>query len=366
MTDNDLRQKIGQLFSIGIPGPDIDRSTEELLREIRPGGVCLFARNVREPAQVRDLCDGLREILTDPIISVDQEGGTVDRFRRIVTPLAAAGEVRTAADARKMGRIVGELLRILGINTDFAPVVDVVDDARSGASNGLFTRPFGRSKGSVVELAGAFLDGLEEMGIWGCLKHFPGLGAARVDSHNELPKIEISDDELFEVDLYPYRELLPKHDVGVMVGHVAYTKASLQEKAQNGTLLPSSLSGSFINGLLRREFDFEGMVFTDDLEMGAIVREFGMGDACRMAVLAGVDALCICAEPANIRAGFAAVELAVGSGEITSERLKTSLSRIAAAKARLSKPLPFDAVRIAEISDEIAAFNASLQDSRSI
>ena len=358
--DLDSRQRIGQLFSIGIAGPEIDAPTEELLREIQPGGVCLFARNVRDASQVRDLCTGLREILIDPIISIDQEGGTVDRLRRIVTPMAAAGQVSSAVDAEKMGRIVGELLRILGVNTDFAPVVDVVDGVRTGASNGLFTRPFGNSKESVVELAGGFLKGLEANGIAGCLKHFPGLGAAKVDSHNELPKIEISDEALFDVDLYPYRELLAKHDVAVMVAHAAYTGVSLQENAQNGTLLPSSLSGSFISELLRKEIGFNGMVFTDDLEMGAILREHGIGDACRMAFLAGVDALCICAEPVNIRAGFAAIEDAVASGDVSEERLDASLSRISRAKERLAEPLPFDEARIKQLSEEIAAFNASL------
>ncbi|MBX3282195.1 MAG: glycoside hydrolase family 3 protein [Acidobacteria bacterium] len=354
------REKIGQLFSIGISGPEIDAATEEFLREIRPGGVCLFARNVREASQVRELCDALREILIAPIISIDQEGGTVDRLRRIVTPLAAAGQVSSATDAERMGSLVGELLRILGINTDFAPVVDVVDEARSGASNGLFTRPFGRSKEDVVALAGGFLTGIESQGVWGCLKHFPGLGAAKVDSHNELPTIELDDDELSATDLFPYRELLPKHNAAVMVAHAAYSGVSLQEKAQNGTLLPSSLSRSMVSGLLREELGFDGMVFTDDLEMGAILRGYGIGDACRMAFLAGVDALCICAEPANIRAGFAAIEDAVSSGEITNERLETSLSRISRAKHRLHEPLAYDEGRIRELSDEIAAFNASL------
>jgi len=358
--DLNERQRIGQLFTIGIAGPEIDSATEELLREIQPGGVCLFARNVREASQVRELCTGLREILTDPIISIDQEGGTVDRLRRIVTPLAAAGQVSSAADAETMGQIVGELLRILGVNTDFAPVVDVVDDARRGSSNGLFTRPFGNSKESVVELAGGFLKGLETHGIWGCLKHFPGLGAAKVDSHNELPKIELSEEEFFGVDLFPYRELLPKHDVAVMVAHAAYPSLSLQEKAQNGKLLPSSLSRSFISGSLRKTIGFDGMVFTDDLEMGAILREYGIGDACRMAFVAGADALCICAEPDNIRAGYAAIEDAVAGGEISEERLGESLSRISRAKEHLADPLPFDEARIKELSEEISAFNASL------
>src|SRR5204862_7589865 len=127
-------------FFIGIGGPELDAATKRLLDEVSPGGVCLFARNIRDASQTRDLLDNLREYLpATPFLSVDQEGGVVDRLRRIMTPMPAAKKLRTPDDASELGSIIGETLRILGFNLDFAPVVDVVDEERSKYQNGLFS-----------------------------------------------------------------------------------------------------------------------------------------------------------------------------------------------------------------------------------
>ncbi len=358
-----IRQKIGQLFFIGISGAEIDEQTRDLLGEVSPGGVCLFARNIREAQQTRDLLDDLRKISpVEPFLSLDQEGGTVDRLRRIVTPMAAANRITTIEDVAKMAALIGETINLLGFNMDFAPVVDVVDEARAGSSNGLFSRTFGSSKEDAVTFAGEFLKVLQTNGPIGCLKHFPGLGAARVDSHEELPVVEIDREELFATDLYPYRQLLSTGEVhAVMAAHASFPSVNLQERDQNGKLLPSSLSKTFITTLLRGELDFNGLVITDDLEMGAIVNNYGIGEACVMAVAAGVDMLAICADPEAIRSGFNAIVEAVSSGRIDESRIDESLTRIAALKSRLAAQPTFDLARLAELSGEIAAFNAQLE-----
>ena len=244
---------------------------------------------------------------------------------------------------------------------DFAPVVDVTDEDRAKYSKGLFSRTYGRSKEDVTEFASQFLSVLQENGIIGCLKHFPGLAAARVDSHEELPLVEISEDELNTTDLYPYRKLLASPNVeAIMAAHAVYLLHRLQETAQNGKHLPSSLSHGFVTTLLRGELQFDGLVITDDLEMGAIVKNYGIGEACKMAVMAGVDMLTICADPNAVREGFNAVLKAVESGEINDERLKKSLERLAAVKKKLSEPLPFDTDRLAQLSDKVAELNARL------
>jgi beta-N-acetylhexosaminidase len=145
-----------------------------------------------------------------------------------------------------------------------------------------------------------------------------------------------------------------------MVGHAAYPGLNLQETDQNGKLLPSSLSHSVISDLLRDKLGFAGLVITDDLEMGAILKNYGIGEACKMAVKAGVDMLAICAGVDSIYQGFEAVSAAVRSGEIAESRIDLSLNRIAAAKARLSGPLPFDEVRLGHLSDQIAEVSARL------
>jgi len=278
-----------------------------------------------------------------------------------MTPMPAATKVRTAGDAAKLGRIIGDTLRMLGFNMDFAPVVDVIDDKRSQNQNGLLSRTFGHNKNDVALFAGAFLDQLQSHGILGCLKHFPGLGASQVDSHEELPVVDITESEMIDIDLSPYRHLLSAADVpAVMVAHAAFPKSKLQETGQNGKLLPASLSHNFVTNLLRGELGFNGLVITDDLEMGAIIKNYGIGEACKMAVIAGADMLAICADPAAIREGYQAVVDAVRSSEIATDRLDESLARIAAAKAMLSDPSRFDAARLGRLADEVAAFNDDL------
>jgi len=239
-----IEQKVGQLFFIGIAGPEVDVVTRELLSGVSPGGVCLFARNIKETGQTRLLLDEVKSLLPAvPFLSVDQEGGLVDRLRRVMTPMPAASKLKTAAQAEELAAIIGKTLRTLGFNMDFAPVVDFIDDDRGKYSNGLFSRTYGRSMEDVTAFAGGFLQELQANGITGCLKHFPGLAAARVDSHEELPIVDIPETELDQVDLFPYRELLQNSDVrAIMVAHASFPTHRLQETDQNGKLLPSSLS----------------------------------------------------------------------------------------------------------------------------
>lgn len=351
-----IEQKVGQLFFIGIPGKDIDAATARLLDRVLPGGVCLFSRNIRERSQTRELLDSLREVLPlEPMLSVDQEGGLVDRLRRIITPMPAADRIRTTEQAADFGRIVGETLRSLGFNMNFAPVVDIVDAKRGTASNGLHSRAFGKDRDESVELAGQFLRSMQDEGCVGCLKHFPGLGASEVDSHKELPLVPITDKEMFATDLVPYKRLIESGDAKlVMVAHAAFPKVRLQEQDQNGKLLPSSLSPAIISTLLRGDLGFSGLVLTDDLEMGAIVENFGIGEACKLAVAAGVDMLAICASSDAIERGFEAVGEAVISGAIDESRIDESLERIDLVRKSLQKPLSFDDRRLDELSDEIA------------
>ena len=356
-----LEQKIGQLFFIGIPGPEIDERTEDLLDEVKPGGVCLFARNIKERKQTRDLLDAIRAKLDRPFLSVDQEGGLVDRLRRIMTPMPSSDKIKTAGDAESIGRIIAVTLRILGFNMDFAPVVDVIDAGRDRFSNGLHSRAFGRSQTDVAELAGQFLTTMESHGVIGCLKHFPGLGASEVDSHHELPTVSIDEAEFIDKDLHPYKAIFGNGSArSVMIAHAAFPNVRLQERDQNGKLLPSSLSPAIISDLLRGELGFDGLVVTDDLEMGAIVENYGIGDACKRAIAAGADMLAICAGESAIREGHEAITTAIANGEITGDRLDRSIERISSLKTKLAEPLPFDNARLDELSNEIVELNSRI------
>ncbi len=358
-----IEKKIGQMFIIGIPGIEIDENTESLLSEIAPGGICLFSRNIREAFQTRGLLDDLREILEiEPILSIDQEGGLVDRLRRLGSPMPSASSINSRAAVESLADLTAEFLRILGFNMNFAPVVDVIDETRLQFSNGLYSRAFGKNEQEVFSLANAYLRKLQNGGCFGCLKHFPGLGASELDSHEKLPQVNISREEFYSKDIFPYREFFESGEIyAVMVAHASFPELGLQEKDADGKYLPTSLSRNFVTKLLREDLGFENLVLTDDLEMGAIEKNYGIGEACKMAIKAGVDILCICADSEKMRTGFKAVLEAVKNGEISQERIDESLKRVALVKSLLSAPLPFDAERIRTLSAQISKLNKKVK-----
>jgi beta-N-acetylhexosaminidase len=363
-----IEEKIGQLFFIGLPEDKIDAETKELLREYPPGGVCLFARNIREAGQTRDLLENIRENLTvEPLISLDQEGGLVDRLRRLISPMPAPSSLKFPADAVEIAGITAEVVRILGFNMNFAPVVDVIDESRANSYNGLYSRAFGKFRSEVVEYAEGYLESLQNGGCLGCLKHFPGLGASQVDSHEELPIVYLTREELYETDLLPYRRLFPTGKVfSVMIAHASFPRSDLQETDKNGKLLPSSLSYNFVTKLLREELGFQGLAITDDLEMGAIVKNYNVVETCLLAISAGEDMLAFCANNDSYKEAFRGILDAVKSGEISESRIDESLTRIAHLKSRMQPPLSFDTERLQVLSDKISQLNSKITEDKQI
>ena len=355
-----LKQKIGQLFFIGLPGAEVDETTKTILNDINPGGVCLFTRNIREAEQTRKLLEDIRtNSLIEPILSLDQEGGLVDRLRRVITPMPAVNLLKTAENTKELAEITAEVIRILGFNTDFAPVVDVPTRESLNSQNGLQSRCFGETLADVVELAEIYLESLQKNEILGCLKHFPGIGSSVTDPHEDLPIVNSDYETLVKTDLVPYRKLLQQTHC-VMIGHAAYPKLDLQERDQNGKLLPSSLSFNIVSKLLRQEIGFQGLVVTDDMEMGAIVKNYGMGEACKMAFKAGIDMLLICANPEAVKEGFAALVEAVENGELDEADINNSLERISVYKSKMHPSAVFDTNRLAELAERIKRLNEKI------
>ena len=309
-----LEQQIGQFFFIGLPGTELDNATRDLITEVQPGGVIIFGRNVATPEQLRSLLDGVRELLpTPPLVGVDQEGGLVDRLRKIFTPMPSARTIRQHGDlaaARALGRITGEVLRMLGFSINFAPVMSIMTDDRDLLSNGLYSRSFGRSPGEVLGYSTVYMRGLQGAGCVGCLKHFPGIGAGEVDSHEQMPVVKLSHDDLIAQDLAPYIELFQRRDDRVrcvMVSHGGFPNIDIKQEMTGGVLEPASLNYNIVTKLLRDELGFKHLVITDDLEMGAIARHCEIDQAAVRAFLAGEDMLLICATPEKIRRGYHAL-----------------------------------------------------------
>jgi beta-N-acetylhexosaminidase len=274
---------VGQHLFIGLTGRELDATTHRLLNTIQPGGIVLFTRNVGTAVELRAFVNALRtELPYRPIIAIDQENRRVNRLRDIIGELPGIAELKsggTPERAKEFGRTLGRWLRQFGIDLNFAPVFDLerFDDK---TDNALRERCWGKTANEVAAWAGAFIAGLEGEGVAACPKHFPGLGRATRDSHEQLPTIygDIAE------DIQPYRHF-SRQLSAVMVGHGQYPAFDNR---------PASLSRVIITDLLRRQLGFTGLVLTDDLEMGAIQ---SLERAVVEAVEAGADMLLVCHTP---------------------------------------------------------------------
>ena len=275
---------------MGVPGPELTPATRRLLQAVQPGGVVLFARNVSHAAQLRALIQELRAAVpVPPLIAIDQESQCVNRLRAIVGELPTLAEVKQAGSATGFGQTIGRTLADLGIDLDFAPVLDLeLFDAAT--DNALRDRCWGRTAAEVVRWAGEFITGLETAGVASCPKHFPGLGGALQDSHEQLPTITRRRDQLLAADLRPFAELAPRLSA-LMVGHGHYV--AFDGKPPK----PASLSPVIIGEVLRRQLGFTGLVVTDDMEMGAITRGGNFATAVAGAIRAGADMVLVCHTP---------------------------------------------------------------------
>ncbi|MGH7937238.1 MAG: glycoside hydrolase family 3 N-terminal domain-containing protein, partial [Chthoniobacterales bacterium] len=260
----------GQLILTGVPGKELDRETAALFRKVQPGGFILFGRNIESARQLRKLIDDLRDLsVIEPIITIDQEGGRVSRLRLIGQEPPNAQQLREKGDielVRQHGDLTGRLLRLFGFNLDLCPVLDISFDDE--ADNSLRGRCYGTDVEEVVRLAGAFNDAMRARGIASCGKHFPGYSAATIDAHHELPVINRSREELDENELAVFRQFSDRVD-SMMICHGWYPCLEPEKTA-------ASLSHRIITDLLRGELRFTGLIVTDDLDMGAILNEYGL------------------------------------------------------------------------------------------
>lgn len=363
-----LEQQIGQFFFIGLPGTELDEVARALIDEIKPGGIILFGRNVEQAEQVRRLLDGARAMLPiPPLCGIDQEGGLVDRLREVFPPMPSARAIRQHGDlagVRTLGRVTGEVLRMLGLDINFAPVMSIITQERSLLTNGLYSRSFGSSPGEVLGYTTVYMRGLQATGCLGCLKHFPGIGAGTVDSHIEMPMVALSHADLLSQDLAPYIELFQRADDRVrvvMVSHGGFPNIDIKKGTTGGLIEPASISQSIVSHLLRQELGYRHLVVTDDLEMGAIAKHCEIEDASVRAFLAGEDMLLICATPATIRRGYRALLAAAREGRVSEKRIHASLRRIAETKALAQPPLPLDMNRYSQLAKEITVLNETLE-----
>jgi len=315
---------VGQHLFIGFSGAQFNAETRRLLRAVQPGGVVLFTRNIGSAAELRALGRALRtECAYRPLLAIDQEQGRVNRLREII------GEVPTIADVKKsgnveqaedFGRMTGRWLHQFGIDIDFAPVFDI-ELFNEKTDNALRERCWGTSADEVTRWAGAFIEGLEREGVTACPKHFPGLGGATIDSHEQLPTIRRTRKQLLGEDVAPYVKFM-RRLTAIMVGHGHYP-AFDSEKPK-----PASLSRAIVTNLLRKRLGFSGLILTDDMEMGAISQIGSFEQAVVDAFLVGADMMLVCHTAEKALAAHEALSKAVESGVIRPKLLDESQRRI--------------------------------------
>lgn len=336
MATMSLREKVGQMVMAGIEGTRPGEDARTLIVEHRIGGVILFARNIETPDQVGRLTNELQAMAVQQagglplLIAVDQEGGQVIRIQH-ATHLPGAMAFGAAADpdlAYRAARQVARELRAMGINLNFAPVMDVNNNPKNPV---IGIRSFGEDPGLVARLGAATIRGYQDGGVLATAKHFPGHGDTDVDSHIALPTVPHDRERLDAVELFPFRAAIEAGVGVIMSAHVTFPAIDPTPG------LPATLSRPVLTGLLREELGFEGLIFTDAMEMGAIVNTYGIKEAAVMAVQAGADVVLV-GWPKDWRMALEAVtalEEAALSGKIAPERIDASVRRILAAKERL-------------------------------
>lgn len=278
----------GSLLLLGIGGPELTPAEAALFTKLQPAGYILFSRNITAPEQTRKLTDDLRGLHADePIIAIDQEGGRVTRTAAFAPAAPSPPVLAARADYRKIADaavLTGGLLRLLGINFNLAPVLDL--DHFPNTRNALTGRSWGRDPQRVIDYAGHWNRWLRKQQIASCAKHFPAGGRAVSDPHHDLPASPVTIDDLLREDVIPFTALMPELDA-VMLAHIIFTHID--------PCLPASLSPRIIRRLLRDQLGFDRhLVLTDDLDMQAIAKRHGRGEDVKLAITAGNDLALIC------------------------------------------------------------------------
>jgi beta-N-acetylhexosaminidase len=335
MSPTALRHEIGRLIIAGFHGHQLPAEVASLSREFGLGGVILFSRNVEDALQVADLCHQAARLTPDaPLwVSVDQEGGRVARLKAPFTewpPMAALGRSGDARLAEAFGAALAAELRAVGVNLDYAPVLDVHTNPRNPV---IGDRAIASEAAEVARLGAAIVRGLQGGGVAACGKHFPGHGDTSTDSHLELPIVEHPLEDLRNREFVPFRAAIDAEVAAIMTAHVF--APALDEQR------PATLSRRIVTGLLREELHYDGVVLSDDLEMQAIARERTVPAAAVLSVEAGCDGLLICSGNYDLQAASAeALVHAVEDGTLAITRVEQALKRHDDAKRRLLSRRP--------------------------
>jgi beta-N-acetylhexosaminidase len=337
-----LTAAAASLLIIGFPGTTSDEALRSLLRR-GAGGVILFRRNIEDPVQVAALIDKLqasRREAAPLLVSVDQEGGRVARLKAPVTEfpdLALLGSTGDEYLAERFGEVLARELVHLGFNLDYAPVMDVDSNP---ANPVIGPRSLSRDPHEVARMGVAILRAMQRNGLLACAKHFPGHGDTSSDSHLELPELPHDLERLRRLELVPFRAAIDAGVATLMTAHVLFRALDPS--------VPATLSPMVIDGLLRRELGYQGVVFSDDLEMKAVLDHFGIAESVCRGLAAGVDGFLICHEASRQEEALEALVHAAESSSTLRDRLLESAARLARLREGIGAFRPVHAESVLE------------------
>jgi len=332
MKKMDIDAKIGQLMMFAVPGSRMNPETASLIEKYRPGGVLLFGYNVADSKTLKKYIsdmqnDAIKSCGVPLFVSIDQEGGRVIRITEGVTQFPGSMAAGSAADrklAYKWGRILGIQLRLIGVNINLAPVLDVNNNPENPVIN---TRSIGSDPGIVSEIGSGYIRGLQESLCIAVGKHFPGHGDTNKDSHKTLPVIEYGMGRLERVELFPFKKAIDEDVGGIMTAHISYPVI-----LKSGE--PATMSDFFINGVLRGNMKFNGIVMTDAMEMDAISKRYDLGEASLSVLKAGGDIILLSSYGHYVPLIVNRLKKAVRNGELPESRIDESVKRILDLKLR--------------------------------
>ncbi len=347
-----LEHKVGQLFVLGFIGNEPDAEARALLEFIQPGGFLLYQRNIESFDQVYELTRRLRDAFRiAPLIAIDHEGGRVDRLKHIFTKMPSMAELAGAgmANLRAGARIIAAEMEATGCNLNFAPVVDLGVPRSIIAERCLAEEP-----ADVARMAAAFVEELAKRGLLSCVKHFPGMGAATVDPHFAMPRIDRTKRQLQQEDATPFVKLFNRADI-MMISHAHYPGLG-DEKP-----IPASLSSRVVDGFLRKKLGYKGLTITDNLTMGAVTAVGLTPDLFLRAFEAGNDFLLFSQSTPLVEQAFRRIVNAVRKSAVLRRRVDESVERILTLKGRIEfVPLRYRAHLKARITRQIEKLRKSV------
>lgn len=324
--DMTLEQKIGQLFVVGFTGIEINNHIKTLIEKYHAGNVILFTRNIGGKNSLKKLNIELQKLMINSnkiagFISIDQEGGMVTRIKeggtRVPGNMALAA-INDNTVTNEVGMIMGDELKSLGINTNFAPVLDVNNNPDNPI---IGVRSYSDNPDRVVDLAKGFINTLKEKNILAVGKHFPGHGDTSEDSHLALPSVPHGRERLEKIELLPFKKSIKNGLDAIMSAHILFP-------AIDDSGVPATLSKKILTGLLREELGFQGLIISDCMEMKAIGEYYGTSEAAIKAIEAGINQICIChTEHVQIEA-MEAVKNAVLTGRISEELINERVIKV--------------------------------------